>query len=154
MPEAGLNCIACLRKETKTPQCPAALISTGGLKERSGERATIMEAKLLAQHQIRDGWNWVGFSLKETVKKGGAGFLRSLLCVRTGGQHCRPLALPACCTAYRQCQKGRMWIMRSFHILTPCQRICHLDIGSHTQPVCEGRAGAASVAERRGTTAS
>lgn len=31
MPEAGLNCIVCLREETKTPWRPAALIRAGRL---------------------------------------------------------------------------------------------------------------------------
>lgn len=53
MPEAGLNCIVCLRKETKAPQCPAALIRTGRLKEHPGDGTTIVEAMLLAQHQTR-----------------------------------------------------------------------------------------------------
>lgn len=37
--------------------------------------------------------------------------------------------------------KGRTWIMPSFHILPPCQGICHSDTGSHTQSACAGRAG-------------
>lgn len=59
MPEAGLNCIVCLRKETKTPQCPAALIRTGRLKEHPGDSATKVEAKLLAQHQTRRETHWM-----------------------------------------------------------------------------------------------
>lgn len=51
MPEAGLNCIVCLREETTTPWCPAALIRTGRLEEHPGDSATKVEAKLLAQHQ-------------------------------------------------------------------------------------------------------
>lgn len=53
MPEAGLNCIVCLREETTTPQCPAALIRTGRLEENPGDGTTTAEAKLLAMHQIR-----------------------------------------------------------------------------------------------------
>lgn len=52
MPEAGLNCIVSLRKETKTPQCPATLIRTGRLEERPGDSATKAEAKLLAQRHV------------------------------------------------------------------------------------------------------
>lgn len=54
MPEAGLNCIVCLRVETKTPQCPAALIRTGRLKELPGDSTTTVDAKLLASNQDRD----------------------------------------------------------------------------------------------------
>lgn len=61
MPEAGLNCIVCLRKETKTPLCPAALIRTGRLKEHPGDSATKVEAKLLAQRQTsRDTHRMLG----------------------------------------------------------------------------------------------
>lgn len=59
MPEAGLNCIVCLRKKTKTPQCPAALIRTGRLEEHPGDGTTIVEAKLLAQRQIGRETDWI-----------------------------------------------------------------------------------------------
>lgn len=53
MPEAGLNCIVCLRKETKTPQCPASLIRAGRLEEGPGDSTATAEAKLLA-HTLPD----------------------------------------------------------------------------------------------------
>lgn len=67
MPEADLNCIVCLRKETKTPQCPAALIRTGRLEEHPGDSTTIVEAKLLAQHQARGETNWILIVLNDAA---------------------------------------------------------------------------------------
>lgn len=67
MPEAGLNCIVCLRKETKTPECPATLIRTGRLEEHPGDSAAILEAKLLAQHQTRRETHWILVVLNDSV---------------------------------------------------------------------------------------
>lgn len=81
MPEAGLNCIVCLRKETKTPQCPAALIRTGRLEEHPGDSTTIVEAKLVGQHQTRRETHWILIVLNVAVLttherhvQGNAGF--------------------------------------------------------------------------------
>lgn len=69
MPEAGLNCIVCLRQETKTPRCPAALIRTGRLEEHPGDSTTIVEAKLLAQHQTRRETHWILIVLSDAVQQ-------------------------------------------------------------------------------------
>jgi len=69
MPEAGLNCIVCFSKETKTPQCPAALIRTERLEEHPGDSLTMVEGKLLAQHQARREANWTPIVLNDALQQ-------------------------------------------------------------------------------------
>lgn len=75
--------------------------------------------------------------------------------ITSGGQTGQIVALSALPAAWLTDNvKGRTWIIPSFHIPTPCQGICHLDIRSQTQPAREGRCAASSFAERRGKAAS
>lgn len=76
MPEASLNCIVCLRKGREIPWCPAALIRSGRLEEYPRGSDTIVEAKLLAQHQARRRTGCSQFQMKQcnSTQQPRAGF--------------------------------------------------------------------------------
>lgn len=101
MPEAGLNCIVCLREETTTPWRPAALIRAGRLDEpppdwcrSSGSRSVRAPSNVLNSRSWR-WWHKVTINNNaESLRRANAGFHRPSPC------------LP---------------VVHAFHVLTLCQ---------------------------------